>query len=277
MATNIFDFDNCAQTESDKVRYWGSEGYGGPHGSDERVTQKTRTGRSQRKRKRSDSGYCPSKTAVSTKKKKVAKRTKRKKLTQKQLKSVKVGTHLKLWWPPTKTWSYGEVMKIYDDGIYEIACHDDPEDQGALCYHLADYNFKVTDTPHELEYHKDIKQDPHSEASRRSPRKPKKRKFYDIDMVIPRKDAQEGEKSEVGRDGVRIKINKNPNKYFAMDTGVKKIEINQSSEASGLRNKITKANLNYRPFTELSSISTHQRNDDDGRAEIAVVALNKSR
>jgi len=164
---DIFDFDSCVnQRESNKVRYWGSEGYGGANRGTPYVKG------SRKKRRGGNRGYCP----------KTNKPAKRKKLTIKQLNSIKIGTQLKLFWPPTKTWSYGEVINIYDDGMYEIACHDDPADQGALVYHLADYTFKITHSPEEAEHYDPIgsHHEPHPQASRRSSRIPKKRKLFEI-------------------------------------------------------------------------------------------------
>jgi len=165
---DIFDFDSCVnQRESNKVRYWGSEGYGG--GS--RGTPYVK-GQNRKRRKVGSRGYCP-------KKKNSAKR---KKLAAKQLNRVRIGTQLKLFWPPTKTWSHGEVKNIYDDGMYEIACHDDPADQGALVYHLANYTFKITHSPEEVEHYDPQRShhERHPQASRRSSRISRKRKLYEI-------------------------------------------------------------------------------------------------
>jgi len=165
---DIFDFDSCVnQRESNKVRYWGSEGYGG--GS--RGTPYVK-GQNRKRRKVGSRGYCP-------KRKNSAKR---KKLAAKQLNRVRIGTQLKLFWPPTKTWSHGEVKNIYDDGMYEIACHDDPADQGALVYHLANYTFKITHTPEEPEHYDPQRShhERHPQASRRSSRISKKRKLFEM-------------------------------------------------------------------------------------------------
>jgi len=165
---DIFDFDSCVnQRESNKVRYWGSEGYGGGARGTPYVK-----GQNRKRRKVGSRGYCP-------KRKKSAKL---KKLAAKQLHRVQIGTQLKLFWPPTKTWSRGEVKNIYDDGMYEIACHDDPADQGALVYHLADYTFKITHSPEEAEHYDPARShhEPHPQASRRSSRIPKKRKLFEM-------------------------------------------------------------------------------------------------
>jgi len=179
MTTDIFDFDSCVnQRELNKVRYWGSEGYCG------NLHDQGMTGKKRNVGKR---GYCPKKKWTA----------RRKKHSIKQLKRVQIGTHLKLFWPPTKTWSYGEVIHIYDDGMYKIACHDDPADQGALCYHLADYTFKITYSPDdaehydpELSYH-----EPHPEACRRSSRIEKKRKLLEIstNTRLPKRTSEEGD------------------------------------------------------------------------------------
>jgi len=291
MATDIFDFDSCVnQRESDKVRSWGSEGYGGSRASNEQLSTGSRMTR--KKRKRIDRGYCPLKTepkSAPAKRKKVAKR---KKLTLKQLNSIQIGTRLKLYWPPTKTWSYGEVKQIYDDGMYEIACHDDPEDQGPLCYHLVDYRIKILDSPDELEYYDpETKPDPHPEASRRSPRKPKKRKLFDLDMSLSqhKKAAEVSSTNEVRSDVVLEKSKRETQKQNAVvDAAEKKIELEKLSGSPYSDDK--KKNIPKRiPKVDTSDISntltgtsnphTHDNednNDCDGKTEIAV-ALNRSR
>jgi len=290
MATDIFDFDSCVnQRESVKVRSWGSEGYEGSRDSSEQTTSSSRMTR--KKRKHIDLGYCPlkaeSKKRAPAKRKKV---TKRKKLTLKQLNSIQIGTRLKLYWPPTKTWSYGEVINIYDDGMYEIACHDDPEDQGPLCYHLADYRIKILDSPDELEYYDpETKPDPHPEASRRSPRKPKKRKLFDMDLSPsqPKKAVGASNRNEVRSDVMVEKGKSETQKQNAMvDTAESKIEPEKQSvsphsneQKKNIPKRIPNVDTSNISKTETSDPPTHDnegKSDGDGKTDIAV-ALNRSR
>lgn len=173
MVTDIFDFDSCLnRRESNQVRYWGSEGYVGASCEASYVKCEPI---SRKKRKAGNHDY-PKKGKPKTS------RVKRKKLSSKQLNGIRIGTHLKLFWPPTKSWSYGEVKHVYDDGMYEIACHDDPVDQGALCYYLKDYTFKITHSPEEAEHYNPEapERDPNPKTPRLSPLKAKKRKSFEI-------------------------------------------------------------------------------------------------
>merc|ERR1719499_2437685 len=81
----------------------------------------------------------------------------RKKGTKKEIiASLRAGDRLTMLWPPTNSWSTGEILCVYNglDGVarskdgkpqyyFKIAFNDDPADQGPLVYKLDEYKFKV--------------------------------------------------------------------------------------------------------------------------------------
>jgi len=260
---DIFDFDSCVnQRESNKVRYWGSEGYGG-------ASRGTPYIKSSRKERRGGNrGYCP----------KTNKPAKRKKLTIKQLKSVNIGTRLKLFWPPTQTWSYGEVINIYDDGMYEIACHDDPADQGALIYHLADYTFKITHSAEETEHYDPIgsRHEPHPQASRRSSRISTKRKLFEIRTNTGLRKSTAGE--GVLKDILVEKQTEMSSEQEVADKLMKDVLVQKKNTTLKVPYSWTKENpKSETPENPSTDTREGVESKEDGKSDSSVVSLNRSR
>ena len=54
-----------------------------------------------------------------------------------------IGSRIRLRWPPTNSWSNGEVIAIFDDDLYQVTFDDDDENRGAMIYSLKNYDFHI--------------------------------------------------------------------------------------------------------------------------------------
>jgi len=80
-----------------------------------------------------------------------------------QVASLNIGDQISMFWPPTGSWSKGEILQVYhgvddqgpednDQMLFKIAFTDDDPAAGALIYNLEDYKFNVIKQTSDEEY-----------------------------------------------------------------------------------------------------------------------------